>query len=339
MATHPAAWGVALALHLGLAAVLIRPAAPPIVAGGDGLQVGLSSGMGGGGGATDAAAPDPLQAAEPQALPQAQPETLAAAEPPSEPAADPLPETPEAVPLPPDLLAAPPQTLAEAPPPSVLAPAPAELAPTPPDLAPPPPAALAETPPPEDLATHEPGTVEARAPLPVPPPPAPPPPAPPAARTAARAAPAPRPAPRQAPPAATQGPATAGPQASGPAKWNTGAPGPAPGTAAAGPAGAATGPRPLPPAYSAALVRILQRNLRYPPSARDQGVEGTAMLRFTIGRDGTVQAAQLLRGTGSTLLDHEALALLRRVSPLPRLPADFPDAQVVVTAPVGFVIR
>ncbi|NKC34303.1 energy transducer TonB [Falsiroseomonas selenitidurans] len=95
----------------------------------------------------------------------------------------------------------------------------------------------------------------------------------------------------------------------------------------------------MPPGYAAALVRILQRNLRYPPSAREQGVEGTAVIRFTIARDGTVTSSQMVRGTGSALLDQEAMALLRRVSPLPRLPSDFPEARAVVLAPIGFSIR
>uniref|UniRef100_UPI003F729DFA energy transducer TonB n=1 Tax=Falsiroseomonas sp. TaxID=2870721 RepID=UPI003F729DFA len=130
---------------------------------------------------------------------------------------------------------------------------------------------------------------------------------------------------------AGQGAAPGPAAAAGPATGGQGAAGASPGEG--------SGARQLPAAYAAALVRILQRNLRYPPSAREQGIEGTATLRFVIARDGTVQATQLVRGTGSALLDHEALALLRRVSPLPRLPADFPDAQAIVLAPIGFSIR
>jgi len=161
-----------------------------------------------------------------------------------------------------------------------------------------------------------------------------------------QAQPAPRPAPAPQRPAARAdsprsalaghpGPATG--TAPGPAA-SPGPPGDGQGAAAASP-GEGAGARQLPPAYAAALVRILQRNLRYPPAARAQGIEGTAALRFVIARDGTVLASQLVRGTGSVLLDHEAMALIRRVSPLPRLPADFPDAQAVVLATIGFSIR
>ncbi|MDO9501827.1 energy transducer TonB, partial [Falsiroseomonas sp.] len=137
-------------------------------------------------------------------------------------------------------------------------------------------------------------------------------------------------------PASAMDSGPAGPtSSSGPAGGGQGAVAASPGQGA----GEGAGARQLPAAYTAALVRILQRNLRYPPAARAQGIEGTATVRFVIARDGTVQASQLVRGTGSVLLDHEAMALIRRVSPLPRLPADFPDAQAVVLAPIGFSIR
>jgi protein TonB len=298
---HPGAWGAALALHLSLAAALMRPPElPPMAAGG--LQVELASDFASGGGPRGAAVPDPLEPVEPQALPATH----------AEPTADPPEAAPEAVTPPP-----PPDPLAAAAPPEAFQ----GVAPIPQPV-----------PLPEHLAAREPETVEAHAPLPVPPPPAPPRPA------------LPRPAPRRFPLAQGVPAATApGTPAAGSAAADGGragvAPGPAPppaGTSIAG--NAATSPRPLPEPYAAALGRILQRNLRYPASARDQGLEGTAMLRFTIARDGTVRSAQLLRGTGFVLLDHEALALLRRVSPLPRLPAEFPEAQVM-TVPVEFVIR
>ncbi len=237
------------------------------------------------------------------------------------PAAD-APEEPADV-APEDPAAAP----AEAPPPEAPAPYPAAApqvpAPPPPLAAPIPPLAALPPPPPPVAAM----------------PPQPPVPATPprevavatqtrsAARNAAPSAPAPatRPAARQAASVGT----------------GQGTPAPAaPASPAARPSGGAdAGLTQLPPDYAAAIARILRRGLRYPPPARDLGIEGTAMVRFAIARDGTIIAAQLVRGSGSALLDHEALALLRRVSPLPRLPEAVSGASAAVLVPIGFALN
>ncbi|NKC33092.1 hypothetical protein, partial [Falsiroseomonas selenitidurans] len=112
-AVHPAAWGVALALHAGLALLMLRPAPLSMPAGSGGLVVGLSGGMaGGGGGSLDAVAPDPL-------APAGAPDAAAA-----DAAPDPLAEAPAAgTPPPPDLPSPPPpQALTPAPPPAMTPP-------------------------------------------------------------------------------------------------------------------------------------------------------------------------------------------------------------------------
>lgn len=98
-------------------------------------------------------------------------------------------------------------------------------------------------------------------------------------------------------------------------------------------------PTSMPPAYAQAIAAILRRNLRYPPAARAMGVEGEALVRFSIARDGTIAAAELLRGAGFALLDHEAMALLRRVSPLPHLPAEVVGETALVQVPIRFTLR
>ncbi len=300
---HPAAWAVALALHLAmLAALLPRPRDLP---GGPAFVVGLSG----------------LRAASEAERPA---EGGAPAEAAAEPTAEaPLPPPPLAMPMPP----------ADAPPlPAMLAePALAPIAPPP--VAPPPP--LPAMPAEPALAA-------------IPPPPVAPPPPPRAAmpvpRAIAAAPPGRSPARNAVPPTRAAARRTAPRQAT-PAGANQGTPpgGPGPAAAAAPAAGPSGGPEtgftPLPPDYAAAVARILRRGLRYPPPARDQGIEGTAMVRFAIARDGTIIAAQLVRGSGSVLLDHEALALLRRVSPLPRLPEAVPDASAAVLVPIVFTLN
>ncbi|CAH0314709.1 hypothetical protein ROS9278_05088 [Roseomonas sp. CECT 9278] len=63
------------------------------------------------------------------------------------------------------------------------------------------------------------------------------------------------------------------------------------------------------------------------------------MVQFAIARDGTVMAPRLVRGSGSVMLDQEAMALLRRVSPLPPLPPAIAGGQASVMVPIGFDLR
>lgn len=59
-----------------------------------------------------------------------------------------------------------------------------------------------------------------------------------------------------------------------------------------------------------------------------QGIE--AIVRFRIARDGTVSDVELLRESGVPSFDHAALRVVRLASPLPRLPASFPDDSLTV---------
>src|SRR5262245_59745794 len=69
---------------------------------------------------------------------------------------------------------------------------------------------------------------------------------------------------------------------------------------------------------------ILNRNKPYPLSARLQREHGTAVIVFTINRQGRVTSARIARSSGSAALDEETLALVHRVS-FPPPPAEVTD--------------
>ena len=54
--------------------------------------------------------------------------------------------------------------------------------------------------------------------------------------------------------------------------------------------------------------------------ARAHDMQGDVHVRFSIDRSGQLTASQIARSSGFPLLDEEALALLKRASPLPRPP-------------------
>jgi protein TonB len=58
----------------------------------------------------------------------------------------------------------------------------------------------------------------------------------------------------------------------------------------------------------AALLQYLRNNIKYPPMARENGIEGTVYVTFVVDKDGKVKEPKLLRGV--TGLDEEALRVI-----------------------------
>jgi protein TonB len=89
-------------------------------------------------------------------------------------------------------------------------------------------------------------------------------------------------------------------------------------------------------AYRNALLAKISSAVRYPEAARARGAAGVAAVNFALDAAGDVTLAQLARSSGDGALDAEAVAAVRRASPLPPPPADAPRAYV---APIRFDLR
>ncbi|MCO6418953.1 energy transducer TonB, partial [Siccirubricoccus sp. KC 17139] len=125
---------------------------------------------------------------------------------------------------------------------------------------------------------------------------------------------------------------------------------PAPAPTPAAPAPQATAPVPTPapavaraappPNYVASLLSALERHKHYPPAARFARMEGSAMLRVVLRRDGSVAEWRFLRGTGHDLLDEAVANMIRRASPLPAPPSASLAGEVLeLLVPVKFSLR
>ncbi len=121
----------------------------------------------------------------------------------------------------------------------------------------------------------------------------------------------------------------ANPRARGPGKSKTGAGGTNP--KAQGKASLSS--------YQSRLVAHLRRYRTYPNAARSKRLQGTAIVSFTIDGGGRVVGASLAKGTGHSILDREALAMVRRASPFPAIPAGMSKSRVTVRAPIRFDMR
>ena len=88
-----------------------------------------------------------------------------------------------------------------------------------------------------------------------------------------------------------------------------------------------------PATWRSMIVALLNRHKRFPPG----GGQGIATVAFTIDRNGRVLAARLARSSGNTALDAEAVALARRVSPIPPPPPEVGNGgSILLAVPVKF---
>lgn len=88
--------------------------------------------------------------------------------------------------------------------------------------------------------------------------------------------------------------------------------------------------------WQARLLGHLERFKRYPRAAQRMHYQGAAAVRYRVDRHGNVLAAELAQGSGYLPLDEEAMAAVRRASPVPPPPAEIAGDPVEVTTPVQF---
>ena len=98
--------------------------------------------------------------------------------------------------------------------------------------------------------------------------------------------------------------------------------------ATANAAGTAAKPATVPLSWQKQLMSHLNRFKRYPDAARARGLRGVTNVAFTIDRSGRVMSAQVAQGSGSLLLDEEAVAIIQRSSPMPAPPLDTPGEKL-----------
>jgi TonB family protein len=93
-------------------------------------------------------------------------------------------------------------------------------------------------------------------------------------------------------------------------------------------------------AYGERLSRHITRQRRYPAQAVRLGMEGTALVRVRINRDGSLGAPPRLEGSSRfRVLDAEALRMVEAAAPFSPLPAGLPRDSAELVIPVRFSLR
>jgi protein TonB len=91
--------------------------------------------------------------------------------------------------------------------------------------------------------------------------------------------------------------------------------------------------------WAGRLSLALEKAKRYPTSSRTRREQGTVQVQFTIDRSGKILSSRVLKSSGHSDLDAEALAILQRAQPLPAPPVNMPGNEVALTLPIQFRIR
>ena len=91
--------------------------------------------------------------------------------------------------------------------------------------------------------------------------------------------------------------------------------------------------------WQKSLLKHLDRHKRYPTAARNNRVEGTVVVAFKISQNGNVTASHVVKSSGSSLLDEEALDVLRRADPVPEPPSHINGSALDLVLPIQFKIR
>ncbi len=90
------------------------------------------------------------------------------------------------------------------------------------------------------------------------------------------------------------------------------------------------------PTWQGLILSCINQALRYPADALFHNQRGIAYIRVTIDRDGNVLTEKIDKSSGHDLLDQEALAVLLRLQPLPKPPAEVPGNPIELIIPIEF---
>lgn len=91
--------------------------------------------------------------------------------------------------------------------------------------------------------------------------------------------------------------------------------------------------------YQDIVRQRIERVKMYPLWAKKQGIEGSTLICFTISPDGTGQSVKVVRSSGSSILDEEAVATVKRANPFPPVPSKISRMLVRIELAIVFSLK
>jgi protein TonB len=74
---------------------------------------------------------------------------------------------------------------------------------------------------------------------------------------------------------------------------------------------------PVSEAYLTLISQHIMNRKTYPAEARERSIEGHAVIRFELLREGRVQGCTIITGSGHSIIDRAALELIEGAQPFP----------------------
>ncbi|MBR1716022.1 MAG: energy transducer TonB [Paludibacteraceae bacterium] len=65
------------------------------------------------------------------------------------------------------------------------------------------------------------------------------------------------------------------------------------------------------PGGQEALLYFLSQNVKYPPTAQENGIQGKVVVQFVVAKDGKIEEVEVLRSGGDPSLDREAVRIIK----------------------------
>lgn len=91
--------------------------------------------------------------------------------------------------------------------------------------------------------------------------------------------------------------------------------------------------------YEKNLSDLIKRHEKYPPRAKREGWQGTAIVGLSLSADGKVVDIKLLESSGREILDEAAVDMVRKALPLPRAPEGLRGKERLVRLPIAFKLQ
>lgn len=92
------------------------------------------------------------------------------------------------------------------------------------------------------------------------------------------------------------------------------------------------------PGGQTALLGFLEKNLKYPETAQEKGIQGRVTCSFIISKDGSISDAEVIRGV-DPVLDAEALRIIYTMPKWTPGKQRGHDVAVKYTVPITFDLK
>ena len=91
--------------------------------------------------------------------------------------------------------------------------------------------------------------------------------------------------------------------------------------------------------YQDMVKQKIEQSRMYPLWAKQQGIEGTTYLYFVVLPTGIGQDIKIIRPSGSTILDQEGVATIKRAQPFPPVPKEISRSSLGMEVAIVFELK